>query len=104
MQHTRIYTDHSARVALLKLDTEEDINWDELSWNVWSAEKLRKRWADLKAKAKVNTGTSHRGEYISYCVCYIAHDIFKMSSSSCQDSSPTSTRIYHRHIDDAYSV
>ena len=50
---------------LLKLDAEVDINWDKLTWNAWSADKLRERWASLKAKAEVDPSLSHRGEYIS---------------------------------------
>ncbi|KAF8263216.1 hypothetical protein EI94DRAFT_1807601 [Lactarius quietus] len=45
------------KFSLINLDSEGDINWDDLSnpgWNGWSAKKLQRRWAALKAKVKVN--------------------------------------------------
>ncbi|KAF8267701.1 hypothetical protein EI94DRAFT_1801344 [Lactarius quietus] len=45
------------KVASLDLNSEGDINWDDLSnlgWNGWSAKKLQRRWAALKAKVEVN--------------------------------------------------
>jgi hypothetical protein len=62
-------SDYRCRVARLNLDKEDDIPWTELideSWNAWPAEKLRKRWDALKAKAKVDANATHRGEYNVY--------------------------------------
>ena len=57
---------------LLNLGAEKDINWVELScrgWNGWSADKLQKRWAVLKVKAKVDARATHRGEFKDYFAC-----------------------------------
>ena len=61
---SQIYANRSTRVTLLNVDTEGDVNWDGICWKTWSANKLRKRWADLKADAKVDVSMSHRGEHI----------------------------------------
>ena len=69
VSRSQIYANRLTRVALLNVDTEEDVNWDAICWKTWSADKLRKRWAGLKADAKVDEGMSHRGEYKIYCAC-----------------------------------
>ena len=64
---SQIYTNHLTRVTLLNVNTEKDINWDGICWKMWSADKLWKRWANLKVDVKVDVSMSHRGEYKFYC-------------------------------------
>ncbi|KAF8262837.1 hypothetical protein EI94DRAFT_1808180 [Lactarius quietus] len=48
------------KVAGLNLEREDDIPWAELideGWNVWPTDKLRERWATLKAR--VDTNATH---------------------------------------------
>ena len=61
-RHSRIYADRSTRVAHLNVDAEEDINWTGLCWKTWTVDKLRTRWADMKADADVDASMSHRGK------------------------------------------
>ena len=56
---SQIYANHSTRVVLLNIDMEEEVNWDGICWKMWSADKLWKRWADLKVDVKVDTNMSH---------------------------------------------
>ena len=51
---------------MLKVNAEEDINWDRLCWKMWSADKLHMRWAELKVDVEVDASMSHRGKYSSY--------------------------------------
>ena len=69
VSHSQIYVNCLTRVALLNVDTEEDVNWDAICWKMWPANKLWKRWAGLKADAKVDKSMSHQGEYKFYCTC-----------------------------------
>ena len=69
VSRSQIYANCSTRVAHLNVETEEDVNWNGICWKTWSAEKLRKRWADLKADAKVDASMSHRGEYFFQYAC-----------------------------------
>ena len=60
-------SDRAYRVASLNLDADVDIRWSELideDWDRWNADKLRERWAALRAK--VGVSATHRGEYIVY--------------------------------------
>ena len=61
------HSDHAFRVASLNLEKDEDIWWSELideEWDRWNTDKLRERWAALRAK--VGASATHRGEYITY--------------------------------------
>lgn len=59
VRHSQIYTDWLTRVVLLNVNVEEDVNWAKLCWKMWIADQLWKRWANLKADAKVDTSMSH---------------------------------------------
>ena len=61
-RHSRIYADRSTRVAHLNVNAEEDINWTRLCWKTWTVDKLRTRWANMKADADVDASMSHRGK------------------------------------------
>ena len=61
---SQIYANCSTRIALLNVDMEEDINWDGICWKTQFADKLQKRWANLKVDVKVDVSMSHQGEHL----------------------------------------
>ena len=63
----QFHSDHVPRIASLNLNTDKDIQWSELvneEWGTWNTDKLRERWAALKAR--VSMSATHSGEYMGY--------------------------------------
>ena len=61
-------TNQPFRISLLNVQEDDEIRWEDLTdehWKGWTAEKLRRRWVELKAGVHTPNDTHHGESQVS---------------------------------------